>query len=431
MVKALVLASIVFGLVAGVSCGSGESGVGGAASASGGQAGDTGASAGGGEGGVAGSSVGGASDAAGGPAEPLNPRALTVVAEPRDTAVPRLLVGATDFSTSAEIATVDLDAEEVTSSVGFEDQDAVPAASAGWAFALERTNDVVHVLDASGRIERSLDMRGGPIDGPVGEKAYVLLFNTNRVAVVDLTSAEIRKFIDLGAYLDPADADGAVDMDAAFYDAEHGHVYVTLGRYDRTTYLSPAGLRCPDVPALLVAIDVETDELVDLGGAGADGAVELELVAPASLAFDAERNRLLLLSSGCALNSEGAGVEAFTLGQSATEVLLRNPDGQPFLNRIIVISRDLALVNGFSDDGEFWSRWDPDEDELGDPLAGVPMALSYGGGRLYGVVSATLDDETTHFDVVSFDVEDGAGDVVVSDPWKSALPFVAASAIVE
>ncbi|HEX9621948.1 MAG TPA: hypothetical protein VF989_17500 [Polyangiaceae bacterium] len=434
MVKGQFITAIVFVLSAGVACGSDDSvGAGGLADGSGGEAGGAGqggeaGGAGAGQGGAGQGGAGGAPDVA---AQPLNPRAVTVIAEPLEGSSPRLLVAATDFVASAEIAMVDLDAGEVSSSASFDDQDTVPAASAGRAFAVERTNDVVHVLDARGEIESSLDLTAEPVDGPTGEKAYVLLFNTNRVAVVDLESAEIRKFIDFGAYLASDDGDGAVDLDAAFYDAEGGRVYVTLGRYDRTTYLSPAGLRCPDVPALLVAIDAETDEVVDLGGDGPDGAVELDLVAPASLAFDAESGRLFLLSSGCELNGTGAGVEAFTFGEGGTEVLLRDPEGQPFLNRIIPISEDFALINGFSEQGEFWARWNPEDDALGDALEDAPMALSHGGTMLYGILSTTLDDETTRFDVVPFDVDDGAGDVIVSDPWDGALPFVAATAFLD
>ena len=130
----------------------------------------------------------------------------------------RLLAAGTNFSSATEIATVGLPSGPVTGHAAFADGDAVPATSAGLGFVLERTNDKLHLLTDAGSVLRTVDMRASGSGNPgaaIATKGYVLLYNTNFVAVVDLDAGSVSHRINLGSFHDAADTDGAVDMEGA------------------------------------------------------------------------------------------------------------------------------------------------------------------------------------------------------------------------
>jgi hypothetical protein len=342
-----------------------------------------------------------------------------------------LLAVATDYVQKSELAAVNLGTRGVRRAT-FGDGDAVPAASGGMGFVLERTNDKVHVLDAAGNVARSIDLHGAASGASATQKAYVLLYATNRIAVVDLDAGRVAQYIDLSALHAAGDMDGAVDMDDIVYDPASARAYVALGRIDRTTILPPSfELACPSWKGLVVGIDTTTDTLVDVNGSAAGQAAELSLVSPSGLHLDSEQERLLVLQSGCFRTADagservGYGVEAVNLTNGATEVLLA-PDTGDFLNRLVPVGGGQALINSFDAVyEEHWHRWTLTSGALGTELTEVPAMPSYdGAGALLGIALGTTPE------VVRYVLQDGATTTVVSDPWSESFPAVGGTALV-
>ncbi len=301
----------------------------------------------------------------------------------------------------------------MTGSVTVNDGDAVPAQSSGQGFVLERTHAKLHHLDASGKISKTIDvgkaalgLTGAGSTNPVGVtatngKALVFLNDVNRVAAVDLAAGTVSKTIDLAAYMAGSDADQSVD--ATNPVLRSGRAYFLLGRVDRTTVTAPNyQLACPAVPALLMAIDVATESLVDLNGSAAGEGIELSLANPVDAAIDIAQDRLLVLSAGCHAAADGGaarlkhGVESVDLKSGVATTLYAAPN-QDFLSRLLVRSSSAALVNSFDPSyAEHWSTWSLSQNTLGAELSGVPTASSLDGeAHLLGVDIATADAGTS------------------------------------
>jgi hypothetical protein len=363
------------------------------------------------------------------------------------TSAGRLLVAGTDFFTSTEVATVDLDAASVSGSVTVADGDAVPAAAGGLGFVLERTLAKVDLLSTDGSIDKSIDVgkaalgeTGTASSNPVAiaavaagaaggtaTKAYVLFGAANHVAVVDIASASVTNTIDLGGYLDAGDGDGAVDMASAVYDASSDRVYFTLGRIDQTTVTAPSyELACPPVKALVLAIDAQSDALVDLNGSASGEGIELSLANPVDAAFDSTSGSLYVLSAGC-FASAGVrsmhGVEKVALASSGVSTVYP-PTSQDYLARLLLPSPNEALLDTFDATyAEHWYTWDPNSPALGPELSGVPAAPSVDDdSHLYGV------DFAATVSVVRYGPPATA--TVVSSPWTGSWTSAAGTALV-
>ena len=415
----------------------GTAGSGGTADSSAGTAGSGGAA--GSSGGSGGS--GGTAGAEAGP-PPLNPRRI-VAAQRRGAdgggVVRRLLVAGTDYQTKTEVATLDLGTSRVTGSVSFDDGDAVPDASNGHAFVLERSNDRVHLLSSEGEIDKTIDVTAAPTGAAVDpeNKAYVLLYNTSRIAVVDLDAGVLARGVNLGAFAEPQDSDGAVDMDDAVIVPGTERMYLVLGRFDRTTIAAPSfQLACQSWPALLVGVDTATDSTVDLNGTAEGHAIELSLVSPTGMHFDEVNNRLLILNSGCFTAGEGGsrrvrhGIEAVDLATGTASVVLE-PADESFLNRLIVLGAGEAALNSFDDLGdELWHRWSVGSPALGPELSGVPAAPSFDGRAALIGVAFTTNDGSTTASVVSYTL-DGTTTALADSPWTGSFSASSGSALVE
>jgi len=414
--------------------------------ATGGAGGTGAAGATGGTGGLAGSGgsagVAGSGGAAGGDAGGAGPG--------------RLLVAGTDYFSSTEVATIDLSSNTVAGRVTISDGDAVPAASGGLGFVLERTSSKVDLLTTAGDIETSIDVGkaavGGAGSGPTNPvsiaaipttasgggtagKAYVLLYEENRVAVVDLGAGSVSKTIDLSAFLDSADGDGAVDMNSAIVTA--GRVYFLLGRIDRTTITAPSyELACSTAKGQLVAIDVATDTVVDLNGSAAGQGIDLGLTNPIELALDDAQNRLLVLSAGCFQAGDGGstrvshGVETVDLTNLAVGSALA-PQNQDFLARLVLLDSSTALVNTFdSTFAEHWYPWKITTTTLGTELSGIPASPSPEDSTHLLGVSINANDAGTSVDVVRYNVEKQTSVSVVGSPWQGSFSAAAGTALV-
>src|SRR5262249_32809966 len=133
---------------------------------------------------------------------------------------------------------------------------------------------------------------------------------------------------------------------------------------------------CPSVPSLVVAVDPRTRQVVapDAGQA----VVELALVSPGSMAYDAQGGRLLVLSNGCIVpTADGGsvrmhhGIEAITLSTGQTQVLFA-PTSQDFLSSLTLLGPASLLIDSFGDNGELWNTWDGVSPALGTALLNVP-----------------------------------------------------------
>lgn len=397
-----------------------------------------GAPDGGGAGGSAGNEAGEA-----GPTGPEDPTSIVAVGATGDAgaATAHLLVAGTDFATTTEIASVDLGTTSVTARTSVADGDAVPAASDGLGFILERGRDRVDVLTSTGSVAKSIDVTAlgsASPPSPIAREAFVTLYSANRVAVLDLDAAHVAYSLDLASYLDPNDSDGSVDVDNAVYDPSSGQVYVTLARIDLNTITAPDyQLACPNEGGLLLAFNAATLAPVDLNGSAPGVAAKLSLVDPVSVALDTANHRLLILNAGCFAAADGGaqrvsqGIEAFDLSTDASSVLYQ-PNTPGFLNRLVLTTTGQALVDRFDANYvEHWNRWQVGASTLGSELSGVPDAVSYNGaGALLGVLFPAPEAGTGP-NVVSYDLSNSHVTTLVSSPWNGAFSSAGGSALVE
>ena len=416
----LVLALILVGSSAFAACSSDavvSSGGAGEAGAKG-EAGATGV----GEGGEAGS-------AEPTPPAPLLPQGVVVPAA-APTASNHLLVGGTDFFSATEIVSVALDTGKVGNAETYTDGDTVAASSAGLGFALERTNDKLHVLNA-GKIETTIDLREAGTDtAPVENKAYVPFLGQSSIAIVDLTAGKVSRRIDLSEYDAAIDGDKSVDIADAVYDPNQKIVYFALQRIDRSTIVDPKyQLACNGIKGLIVGIDATTDEIVDLNGAAAGKAIELTLVNQNSLSVNADGTFLYMLAAGCyedgTLKNQGVEVVDLSDGSSTAPYA---PEGTDYLAKLILIGGNNALLGSFDSLGaSHWNTLDIASGMLvGEELANVPQAVTFDGTDLLGV---RVDKSVGS--VVRYAIATGKSTVVSKTSWVGDYSAASSSALVE
>ena len=447
----------------------GASGMGTGGRAAGGSAGNsTGGKAGAGTGGASGarSPDAGAPDAsepdASKPSEPdAAPEASTdgslgpneVLCQGAGTGQGALFAAGTNYGPDpkSELAAIDLQRGCVRGRTVFDDVDIVPRVSDGHAFVIERTNDKISLIDSAAKIDATI--RLNDVDGSTvslnphdvvyvkppgaGAKAYVSLYNTSQIAVIDLETHTVDKKIDVSFFHDTTDTDGSSDPDVGFYDATTGHVYFVLQRTDKNTAYSPPFIvHCPPVPSVLVGIDVATDTLVDLNGPSAGIGLALSLVAPADVAVDVSGRRALLLANGCGspVPVDGGGyervndgVEAVNLDTLHTSVLF-TPTSQDFFSRVLLLANDSALLQSFNDVGAtVWNKWVPSSPSLGDAISGVPdYAVAEAPDSLVGVFITGK-----HARIARYSVSTQRARTVVSSPWVDNFKYTAGVALLK
>ncbi|MBK7580392.1 MAG: hypothetical protein IPI67_09330 [Myxococcales bacterium] len=427
--------------------GSGSGGLGGTSESGG--AGGTGGSAAAGTGGGAGK--GGAT---GGSAGAGGAAGTGGVAGDAGTPKGRLLVAGTDFFSQTEIATLDLETNTVVGTVTLNDGDAVPAQSRAQAFAIERGNAKLHHLNAQGQIAHTVDvgktalgLTGTGSTNPVGVvvsqsnaeagaglPGVVFFQDVNRLAVVNIDAGSVDKTVDLSAYQVTGDADGSTDVTSPVLHAATGRAFFLLGRIDRTTVAAPNyQLACPSAKALLMAIDLTNNTLVDLNGSAAGEGIELSLVNPVDAALAG--NRILVLSAGCYAAGDGGatrtghGIQAIDLSSGAVSTEYAAPN-QDFLSRILVQSGSSALVNTF-DPGfaEHWYSWSGGQN-LSMELSGVPGAPSLEDPTHLLGVDITTGDAGSSVEVVRYDTSSAQKTLVAASPWTGSFASAAGTALV-
>ncbi|MET0792062.1 MAG: hypothetical protein ABW061_11125 [Polyangiaceae bacterium] len=394
---------------------------------SGGGAGKAGASSAGstsaGEGGEAGSA-----DTT--PKGPLNPQGVIVPAE-APAKLNHLLVTGTDFA-QTELVSVAVDKGTVTKGETYADSDVVTVSSAGVGFALERTNDKLHIIE-NGKSTATVDLTEvGSDTAAIDNKAYVPFLNKSAIAIVDLGDGKVSRRIDLSAYDVAADTDKSVDVAGGVYDPTAKVAYFILQRIDRNTIVSPEfQLACATAAALVIGIDTTTDELVDLNGSATGKAIELKLANPGSVAINADGSALYVLSAGCyeAGKLKSQGVEVVDPSDGSSTVAYA-PEGEDYLAQLILTKGSDALLGSFDSAGAtHWNTLDIAKGDLvGAELKDVPQAVTYDGTDLLGV--QVLED-TTVGSVVRYDIATGALTPISDSSWAGDYSVASSSALVE
>lgn len=271
------------------------------------------------------------------------------------------------------------------------------------------------------------------------EKAYVLRYNRDKIAVIDPsqpTGGVPTKYIDLSALKQDGDPN-MVEMTSAVYVPSKKRVYVLLGNTDFSRVVIEDGwaklLCAPELKPSIIAIDIETDEIVDLGGAAPGGGIALEGYSPAfgPLTYDAAQDRLFVVQAGCnePLPGGAAGdiirrrVEQVDLATGAVKTLL-SLDDRGFPSSFAFISGEkAALAFGFEG-----YHWDPRQTTLGAAIAGgVDFVASDGHGAYLGSLQAYGTDGTPgKLDILSIPAADGAAPTsIIEGPFSKSGGYVA------
>ena len=404
-----------------------------------GEAGDTGSHAGSGNagsGGDAGSnSAAGEGGEGGEGGEPpyefppsLNPQAVVVVG-PEPSTSSTLLVGGTDYATT-EIVSITIGTGAIGDSHTYTDGDAVATSSAGVGFAIERTNDKVHLLNG-GKIGTTFDLKDlGTNNVAVDQKAYVPVLNQSLIVVLDLGEGKVSHRIDLNEYNAPGDSDHSADIADGVYDPNTKIAYFLLQRIDINSIFADPNyqLHCPSYRGLIVGIDSETDEVVDLNGNATGKAIELQLVSPGSLSINADGSALYLVANGCYEGDEKVhqGVEVVDPTNGSTTVAYE-ATGSDYLSRLIRLNDTGETLLESSDLGvTHWHKLDLASGKLGAELANVPEAPSFDGTDLLGVeVTGKVGK------VVRYKLATGTSTPISATSWAGEYGTASATALVQ
>jgi hypothetical protein len=364
------------------------------------------------------------------PKGPLDPQTVIVpLAAP--TKLNNLLVAGTDF-TQTEIVSVAVDTGTVTKGETYADGDAVAVSSAGVGFALERTNDKLHIIE-NGKSTTTIDLTAAGTDtAPIDNKAYVPFLDVSAIAIVDLGEGKVSRRIDLSEFNVAGDSDKSVDIADAVYDPNQKIAYFVLQRIDRNTVVAPDyQLACPKAAGLIVGIDTTTDEIVDLNGSGAGKAIELTLVSQNSLSVNADGTFLYMAASGCYEDGtlKHQGVEVVDLSDGSTTVAYA-PEGSDYLAKLILIGGSDALLGTFDSLGAtHWNTLDIAKNDLvGAELKDVPQAVTFDGTDLLGV--QVLKD-TTVGSVVRYDIATGAITPISDSSWAGDYSATSSTALAQ
>ena len=322
-------------------------------------------------------------------------------------------------------------------------------------YLMEQANDVVAKLDraepwivrSSWSVKLADRTEGGAgysdpdaVVVGAGAKAYVLRYTRNQIAILDTSQtadggAPIGT-IDLGAFVQPADADGTVEMSAGVYVPSKRLVYVLLANINRKNVSSDGfTLLCSQTTPTVVAIDVDTDKVVKLSGGNASGAIPVGGYSPSfggGFAYDAQNDRLIVMESGC--NQAGAdggtgplfgrGIEAVSLFTGATSTLL-DATTLGFPSGFVFLDPHRAIVQ-FDFTGFETFVWDPAIAALGPAIPNAPDSFVYDGAdSLLGLVTNYgADGGVSGIDVLSVRIADGRKTILGTNPFTLSGGFV-------
>jgi hypothetical protein len=344
-----------------------------------------------------------------------------------------------------ELAALNLSTKSVDGRLIYDGGYGVTSSLGSDPYFLGGESDLVTRLDAREpwKPVASWDVRGDDVtDGgfpnanPVAivptscSKAYVLRFNRNKIAIIDQSSPKggtPKAYIDLTPLRLSGDPN-LVEMTSAVYVPSKKRVFVLLGNSDlsRTVKVNgPFGeetkLLCvASLKPSIIAIDVDTDQIVNLGGTAPLGGIALEGYNPplgTPLIYDAANDRLLVLHAGCNedVGDGGPGniirrrVEQVDLATGAVKTLL-SLDNKGFPSSLAYVNGENAAV-AFYFDGY---KWDPTKNVLGPAIAGGMDIIVRDRSGFAGTRTTMLSDGGFALEVVTLATAPDAGSAVVS-----------------
>jgi len=362
---------------------------------------------------------------------------------------PRALVTINN-ATSSELVAINLRTRAIDGRLGFPGFIGATYADGANVWLLEQAVDVVAKLDKDEpwKVRGTFDVKladradgGDAYSDPIavvasaGTKAYVLRYTRNAIAVISPATegdaAAPVKTIDLASLVAPLDRDGLVEMTSAVYVAAKKRLYVTLANVDKTTVLPPNyDLPCPAaLPSTVVAIDTETDALVNLGGTGPGGGIPLagyNVAFGARSHYDAAQDRLLVLTAGCgpfgATQRRGLDEVNLATRQSRTLLDLNAQDFPSAFEAYTEGGRQKFLL-GLG--GVF--PWDPAKTTLDPAIANAPSSFAFDGtDKLVGVRSRPgADGGPGSLEVVRVPLKGDAGvETLTVNPFTNNQGFI-------
>ncbi len=334
-------------------------------------------------------------DADAGDAAPQDPRALITI----------------NNASASELVAVNLRTRAVDGRLGFPGFIGATYADGEDLWLLEQAVDVVAKLDRAEpwKVRGTFDVKlSDRVDGgdsysdplavvaSAGTKAYVLRYTRNAIAVIaprtEGDAAQPVKSIDLSGLVAPLDRDRVVEMTSAVFVAAKKRLYVTLANVDKSSILPPDyDLPCPGagLASTVVAIDTDTDALVNLGGTGPGGGIALagyNVAFGARSYYDAAQDRLLVLTTGCGpfggTLKRGIDEVKLATGQVRTLVDL-GAQGFPSAFESFTEGGQTKYLVGLGG-GVF--PWDPSRTTLEPQIANAPSNFAFDGkDKLVGV----------------------------------------------
>jgi hypothetical protein len=318
---------------------------------------------------------------------------------------------------------------------------------------LEQSSDVVARLDPAQPWKVASSWNVSLNDGPdvvvgAGDRAYVLRYTRNEIAIIDPSSdgGSATGVIDLSGELQAA-GDGTVEMSAGVYVPSKQLVYVLLGNINRHDVTDDGyTLLCANTHPTVIAIDVTTNQIVDLNGATAGNGLALQGyspgLGPGAMAYDAASDRLLILESGChqvipaaddAGNDAGAAsptvgplvgreVEELSLFTGESRTLIDLTQTGEFPSQLVYIDAHRAILQLYST-----YTWDPTTTALGPAIPNAPDAFTYDGvANLLGVSAVYgADGGIAEYDVQSVRIADGQVTKLGTNPFTLESGFIA------
>jgi hypothetical protein len=364
---------------------------------------------------------------------------------------------------TSELAVVNVQTKAVDGRLTFDGGYGTTSSLGTDPYLLGGESDIVQRLDAREpwKVVGSWNVRGDDVVADGGDrnanpvavvqtscsKAYVLRFNRDRIAIID-PSRPSREgvggvptgYIDLTALKQPGDPN-FIEMTSAVYVPSKKRVYVLLGNADLTRTKKVNGpfgeetkLLCAPLKPSIIAIDVDTDKVVTLGGTAPGGGIALDGYNPplgTPLIYDAAFDRLLVLHAGCneELLDSGVGnitrrrVEQVDLATGAIKTLL-SLDGQGFPSSLAFVDGDHAAV-AFYFDGY---HWDPHQTTLGASIKpGIDIVANDGRGAFFGTRATFFGDGGAGpLEVLAVPLSDaGTTSLIIADPFTKAGGYVA------
>ena len=267
-------------------------------------------------------------------------------------------------------------------------------------------------------------------------KAYVLRYNRNKIAIIDPSSdadgGAPTASIDLSSLVQAGDGDGNVDMTSAFYVAATQRLYVVLGNVNLGDYDPNFDLVCGTTNTTMIAIDTTNDTVVSLGGGGPGGGIVLNGYDPQAAIYngtiyDAANNRALVVSFGCVPSESDGGfgaitkrvIEAVNLTTNTATTLL-DATAQDVPNVFSYIDATHALIQfGYFAPYITTYMWDPTQTTLGPALATTPDVFDYDdAGHILGPQSTfATDGAAGPINVISVALADGGVSTITTNPF--------------